>query len=372
MVDIGIQTSPLIQPSNVDGDNFTWERLQLDPEDACTARFVHLIERNSFLKGTQFRYLLTPALLLTNGRSVEAAAALLYQLNYVGPPLHDEDRDIIKTLLYQLDTTRIKHSHCILLDPKLLQIFFRCYRNESIGPAYLEKLRECLLRDDDDHLDPFAQFLSFEIGCTTTSLRALWLWQCQFFVMEQLEVSWALQVEVVYNWIRFLLGTSNGREPAVWKPVDASTATHFQLIIQRTLRLNLNRLIDLELWWEVLSGFKCANGWTSISIYLGSTYPWTRTRARGLASVIREFQLDKPRYSRVIPLTPVEIHELDAVFINSGPFKFQPSNLVTSHLNFSSLEPEEINVFWDEQEIPGSRGLIYQDNLLAGYDLKAL
>ena len=89
-----------------------------------------------------------------------------------------------------------------------------------------------------------------------------------------------------------------------------------------------------------------------------------KARVARLALVIREFQLDQLGCSKAIPLTPAQIRVLDAVFINSGPFKFRPSNSVTSHLRFNFFRPEEINIFWDGQEIPGSRGLIYQDNLL--------
>jgi len=51
MSDIGTQTSPLPEPGTAGRDSFEWERLQIDPEEICKARFRHLLEKNSFMKG---------------------------------------------------------------------------------------------------------------------------------------------------------------------------------------------------------------------------------------------------------------------------------------------------------------------------------
>ena len=51
MTDIGTQTSPLPEASTAGRDSFEWERLQIDPEEICKARFRHLLEKNSFMKG---------------------------------------------------------------------------------------------------------------------------------------------------------------------------------------------------------------------------------------------------------------------------------------------------------------------------------
>jgi len=51
MNDIGTQTSPP-EVGIADLKSFEWEHLEFDPEEICKARFRHLLDHNSFLRGS--------------------------------------------------------------------------------------------------------------------------------------------------------------------------------------------------------------------------------------------------------------------------------------------------------------------------------
>ena len=59
MTDIGTQTSPLPEASTAGRDSFEWERLQIDPQELCKARFRLLLQKNSFMKGDANVFLFT-------------------------------------------------------------------------------------------------------------------------------------------------------------------------------------------------------------------------------------------------------------------------------------------------------------------------
>jgi hypothetical protein len=56
--------------------------------------------------------------------------------------------------------------------------------------------------------------------------------------------------------------------------------------------------------------------------------------------------------------------QFNAKFICSGPFKFQLINDLTSHLTFSPYDHQTILLFFDSQQYPGARLLIFPNNLI--------
>src|SRR5271170_3356429 len=138
-----------------------------------------------------FPFLLRVERFVTKDGSLEMAVALLYQVNYIGPPYRKEDADIFQAIVKELKTDLINHSDCLLVDPKLLRPFFSCFRKE----AALD-LREALTEDvaDVENDDPFAAFVAFNTQNNLRGLMALWLWQCQYLIIGELQYSWAAHV----------------------------------------------------------------------------------------------------------------------------------------------------------------------------------
>jgi hypothetical protein len=170
----------------------------------------------------------------------------MYQVNYGGRPRHTEDR-IFESICEALDSTSINHSDCLLVDPKLLQAFFCCYCNEPIDRAYFEHVRQVLLEDVGyENDDSFARFLSFKTSNSYEGLVALWLWQCQFLVITERRYSLAMQVEVIYNWIRFVLTNTFSLTHGIlttsfFSPTDSHIPVVGDLFMRITSLLGLQR-----------------------------------------------------------------------------------------------------------------------------------
>ena len=87
-------------------------------------------------------------------------------------------------------------------------------------------------------------------------------------------------------------------------------------------------------------------------------------RDRTLVMLLSHFRLDQPPLSGS-QLTPEDVRELDAAFIDSGPLRFQVTSNITKHLEFDSSDTDCICIYFDGQVNPGARGLIYEHNLIA-------
>ena len=257
MTDAATQTDLAPEVTQMGRESFRWEHLPIDREEKCKARFRHLLEKNSFMKGTiRSGLLLTVERFVTEDRSLEAAIDLMYRVNYVGGPYERKEIEIFMAIRGEISAGRINHPECLLVDPKLLMAFFRCYYNETLGPAYLETAQRALIIKDESFIGddfPIPPFRSFRVENSYNGRIALWLWQCQFLILDQPEISWAIQVEIIYNWIRFvLIPPSRSVSPNI---PDEATITEFEAHIVRSLGDIAGYNEEFSNWWLVLSGF---------------------------------------------------------------------------------------------------------------------
>ena len=228
-----------------------------------------------------------------------------------------------------------------------------------------EMMREPFEEDDvDANHDPFSRPLGFKTGNDGEALIALWLWQCQFLVIDELQCSWAKHIEIIYNWICFLSMPPTGTLPAAATIADDATVNEFKGHIVRGLGLPAAPKVGLKLWWQVLCGYHCAVGRTWCQNILRHWKSELVSQSE-LVSLLAHYQLGQPPPSGVGQLTSEDVHELDAAFIKSGPLRFRITSDIRKHLEFDSRDTDCICIYFDGQGTPGARGLIYRDNLLA-------
>jgi hypothetical protein len=283
------------------------------------------------------------------------AVDLLYQVNYVGPPYQKEDVDLVKVIVRGLQPDKINHPDCLMVDPKLLHYFFRCYDNNDTDGYNQISTPEPF---KEDH----GQLLGFETENRDEAFLALWFWQCQYLVMDELQCSWAKQIEIIYNWICFLSMAPRGILSAAATIADDATVNEFKRHIVRGLGLPAPK-VDLKTWWQILCGYNCAVAGGAFEF---RKFFEPRPELAELGSLLTHYQLGQPPPSGIGQLTPEDVHELDAAFIKSGPLKFCITSDIKDHLEFDSSDTDCISIYFDRQVNPGARGIIYKNNLIAG------
>jgi hypothetical protein len=242
------------------------------------------------------------------------------------------------------------------VDPKLLGSLLICYglNEQELGEAEMS-LHLCqLLRRDGvgPHLGRFDGFSSFVVENSELGLRALWLWQCQLLALSWLsDRSVAAEIELMYNYLRLV---SLSRDP------NTSRVEKFFISLPEYRESSAKLSVaHLEKWRQVLCGFQCV-----VASKLQSTISSRIYRNWHLLEEFeRQYQLHQPR--DFIQLSPDDINEFDAAFVCSGPFKFEITDDILSHLKFKPGDPETILLYFDSQPRPGDRALIFKDNHLA-------
>jgi hypothetical protein len=251
----------------------------------------------------------------------------------------------------------INRRGCVLADPKLLQTFFCCYYDKE---AWTGALHHVMQQCESEVEDPFAKFVSFRVDNSDRGLRALWFWQCQLcLIRSERGHSWAQEVEIVFNWVRFSLF-----------PQHLSQLPNWEGFQQEAIRAVGRPITGKRLWWEVLCGWHCANPqqlpdleerwWDPTSTF---KRPFEATIR--LSQVVSQYNLLHP--PRPAHLSTEDVHEFDSAFISTGPFKFQRTDDIRKHLEFSAKDPNKIFVYFDGEALPAySRGSVYERNLISG------
>ena len=184
-----------------------------------------------------------------------------------------------------------------------------------------------------------------------SGLKALWLWQCQRNIIcgPSLIPEWARKVEVIYNWIRFFT-----------RPLSIQQILPMEIMFwneaNRAIR-DVSRLFSHPLEFKDF-----------VLVYGGLNTAITNFGAR--RTLLRDTMWRLEYHVKEVAETRISIHDhadkFDAKFICSGPFKFQLTNDLTSHLTFSPDNDRTILLFFDSQQCPGTRLRIFENNVIIG------
>lgn len=248
------------------------------------------------------------------------------------------------------------------MDPKLLATFCCCYKENSIIFTYdLFEYTPLEERDPQDVSDPYSVFLSFKTDSNVIGLKALWLWQCQRLIVSTTRYSYALIVEVVYNWVRFLVEQKNEAPQNYigFLGVQQALEVAFGDEIRRVHGAAVSVGLDLNEWRNVLGGGHCAE--LKIPDVLKHRY------VSPLDRIASRYQIKNLSGNNQLAFNS-DAAEFDAAFISSGPFKFAFTSDMAQHLKFS--DNRHILLYFDNQTYPGSRSIIFSGNVIAdGFEL---
>jgi hypothetical protein len=305
--------------------------------------------------------------LIGNG-DVESAVDLLYHLNYIGRAKNQSTQtlDPQKFQLYEQFKKDLSYDkilpQCILVDPKLLATFHCCYGENVITFSYdlLNRILSTKLGGANeslqDEFDPYSVFLSFKTDNNINGLKTLWLWQCQRLIISRTRYSYALIVEIAYNWVRFLVERENASYQVYISFIGAQEVLEvaFGDEIRRVHGAPVSVGLDLGEWRNVLGGGHYAEVKGPEVLNFRYVSPLDRIASQ---FQIKKLYLDNQRTFNSDPA------EFDAAFISSRPFKFSLTTNMAHHLKFN--DNENILLYFDNQVYPGSRGIIFDGNVIA-------
>jgi hypothetical protein len=316
--------------------------------------------------------------------NVEEAVELLYYCNY-GPESDDTPQftgEMAKRAvdmgrhISKLSYDEILSADCILLDPKLLLTFRHCYDEDEftfvqrvypglIHGYYDSKVaRRKISLFGNSELNPYSgprltiglaenalMINLFHCNTGLPGLKALWLWQCQMHLISGPNFhdptsGWARKVEVIYNWIRFLT-----RPPT---QQIGQTEEMFWMAVEREHRN------DYNLYKGSVQSFVLVYGGIQIAIADSAA------RRALVFDIIGRLKNPVAEVGEACISIQDHAGKFDAKFICSGPFKFELTDDLASHLTFSPNDDQTILLFFDSQQYPGARLLIFKHNVIIG------
>jgi len=294
-------------------------------------------------------------------------------MNYTGllTDFASADMQILHALTLEMTDYNINRPERILMDPKLFGPLMICYGSFGFDYDSLSSILSqnafmdfsLLVQSDeqDPSLTPYDRITSFNSRRHRgqSGLQSLWLWQCQNLVLSQPQTSVALQVDFIYNYVRFMY-LSLWERP---RPLDVSDVE--ATFMNESRKIYGDQIFAIpppfEKWRLVLSGF-----WCVVAGRLGFGLNELPERSWSLWKKFdQEYRLYEPRGPS--QLFPDDLLEFDASFICSGPFKLELTNDFRDHLKFKKNDSLIILLYYDQQPCPGSngRGCIFKGNIFA-------
>jgi len=256
----------------------------------------------------------------------------------------------------QLSLRTISHPEYVVLDPKLMVTFCRCYKTWSLDYFFTAfKIAERPAFNDLENGTEIAYHVpiqSFRTADNFLGFRALWIWQCQKTATSFGNGTWALRIEAMFNWLRFFerYGSMESVERLATRFIDKAEA-----------RFGRPQYAELFEWLSVLSGVYCTIPVRSYLQFPGRTTcseifrhaPYRQIRTPGGQSIQSDLWLE-------------ESEEFDAAFILSGPFKLLLTDNIMEHLTFSTKNPQTLLIYYnDTQRNPGLGAIMFQGNIIA-------